>query len=115
MPTVGYTTTDELARILKITAPTADQIAAMTRVLSTAQGEIDSEVDLADDADPLAGWQLALAAEVQLERAKEHWSDEEVAFGIIGLGDVGPIYTARNSWERYAFKLAPLKSQWGLA
>lgn len=114
MSAVGYTTTEELARILKIRTVSDDQEAALARVLSAAYGEILAEIDLADGV-TLTDEQTALATEVNLERAVEHWRDEETAFGIIGLGDVGPMYTARNSWERYAFKLAPLKSQWGLA
>lgn len=109
-----YATVDELARVLQIKNPTDAQTTALERVLLTAAGEINSEIDLAD-GDTLEGWQIALATEVNLERAVEHWRDEESSFGILGLGDTGPIYTARNSWERYAFKLAPLKDQWGIA
>lgn len=109
-----YATIDELFRILKITSPTAAQTAAGERVLLASAGEIDAEVDLASDADPLAGWQLALAEEVNLERAVELW--RETPFGIVGIdSDIGGTHTARNTWERYAHKLAPLKSQWGLS
>jgi hypothetical protein len=107
-----YGTTDELARILKIRTPTADQTAAMERVLLTATGEIDSEISRVDD---LAGWQVALVTEVCLERAVEHWQQEESPFGIIGMGEPNLVYTARDSWDRHAHKLAPLKQGWGLA
>ena len=111
-----YTDTTELARILKIRTPSAEQTVAMQRVIDVAEGEIDAEIDLADDADPLAGWQLALAAEVNLERAVEHWRQQEAPFGLIGLGPELPAErTARDSWDRHAHKLAPLKAQWGLA
>lgn len=110
-----YATADELARRLKIRVPTTEQEAQMDQVLLMATGEINSEIDLSDDADDLAGWQLALTAEVCLERAVELWN--EAPFGIIELaaGAFGPTHTARNSWERYAHKLAPLKNQWGVA
>jgi hypothetical protein len=109
-----YATINELFRILKITNPTAAQTLAGERVLLAASGEIDSEIDLAADADPLAGWQLALAEEVNLERAVELW--RETPWGIVGIdSDIGATHTARNTWERYAHKLAPLKNQWGLA
>ena len=111
-----YTDTDELARILKIRNPSAEQEAAMQRVIDVAEGEIDAEIALAADADALAGWQLALAAEVNLERAVEHWRQQESPFGLIGLGpELGATHTARDSWDRHAHKLAPLKNQWGLA
>jgi hypothetical protein len=117
MPTtVGYTTVEELQRILKIRDPSSEQQAAMARVLSTAAGEIDAEIDRSDDDPALAGWQLDLAAEVNLERGVEHWRQQESPFGLIGLGaELGPTHTARDSWERHAFKLAPLKTHWGLA
>jgi hypothetical protein len=111
-----YTDTTELARVLKIRTPTREQEDAMQRVLDVAEGEIDSEIDLADDAEALAGWQLALCAEVALERAVEHWRQQESPFGLIGLGaEFGATHTARDSWDRHAHKLAPLKNQWGLA
>jgi len=110
-----YATVDELARILKIRAPSAEQEAAMTRVLLAAAGEIDSEIDLDDDSD-LGGWQLALAQEVNLERAVEHWRQQESPFGLLGLGvESGVAFASKDSWGRHAEKLAPLKDQWGLA
>lgn len=120
MSTIGYTTTEELARILKLGAgrPVSDQQeAALVRVLTTAQVEIDSEIDLADDADALTADQLQLAANVQLDRAADLWRHTEAIPGITGLmGDSGEIVTpGRYSWERYAQRLAPLKDQFGIA
>jgi hypothetical protein len=110
-----YTTTDELARVLKVRSPSAAQTAAMNRVLQTAAGEINSEIDLAEGVE-LSGWELQLAAEVNLERAVEHWRQEESPFGLIGLGaELGSAFTSKDSWERHALKLAPLKGQWGFA
>jgi hypothetical protein len=110
-----FATVQELARILKIRTPTSAQTVAMTRVLTAAAGEIRSEIDLDEDSE-LAGWQLYLVAEVNLERAVEHWQQQESPFGIIGLGaEFGATHTARDSWERHAHKLAPLKGQWGIA
>lgn len=110
---VAYATVEEFfPRVNVRGAGTAAQIAQAERVLAAAAGEIDSELDRAGDA--LQGWQLELAKEVNLERAEEHWSAS--AFGIVGLGgELGSSFTARDSWERYALKLAPLKEQWGLA
>lgn len=114
MTVVAYTTDTELARILKINAPTAEQTAAMVRVLTMAGVEIDAEIDLAVEATALTAPQLALAAEVNLERAVELW--RETPWGIVGIdSDIGATHTARNTWERYAHKLAPLKSQWGIS
>ena len=111
-----YATVDELARILKIRTPSDDQNDALRRVLLAAAGEIDSELDRASTDDELAGWQLALCAEVNLERAAELWKEQEVHFGVVlGIGGEGATHIARNTWDRYAHKLAPLKTQWGLA
>jgi hypothetical protein len=107
-----YGTTDELFLRLKIRQPTPDQEARGEQVLLMATGEINSEIDLAVGVD-LEPWQLALAAEVNLKRAVELWA--ESPFGLIGLDQEFVTHTARNSWERYAHMLAPLKDQWGLA
>lgn len=115
MTAVGYTTTEELARLLKVDATTfADQL---TEVLEAAAGEIDSELGLFEvDAVALSeDWQLALAAQVNLERGEEHWKQRQQSFGIIGLDAEGPIRLARDTWDRHAHKLAPLKSSWGFA
>jgi hypothetical protein len=110
----AYATVDELARILKIRVPTVEQVEAMERVLLAAAGEIDAEVDLPSGG--LSGWQTALAAEVNLERAVEHWRQQETPFGLMVLGVDAPAErTGRDSWERHALKLAPLKSRWGFA
>lgn len=110
-----YATRDELQRVLKVNNPTDAQKVAMDRVLLAAAGEIDAELDRASTDDALAGWQLALAAEVNLERAVEHWQQTGSPFGIVGLGDLGPTQVSRDSWTRHALKLQPLKTQWGVA
>lgn len=110
-----YASVTELARILKIRVVSDEQREAMDRVLLTASGEIDAEIDLAS-TDGLSGWQVALAQEVCLERAVEHWRQQESPFGLIGLGAELPAQqSARDSWARHAHKLAPLKDQWGIA
>ena len=108
---LSYGTTDELARILKIRSPTADQLTAMERVLASASGEVNAEIDRTD---AIAGWQVQLATEVTLERAVEHWQQEEVPYGI-WENALGPVVVGRDTWDRHALKLAPLKQQWGLA
>jgi hypothetical protein len=116
-PFVGdtYADTDELARILKIRTPSAEQTLALERVLIAATHEIDEEIDREDD-DPVSGAEISLAAQVCLQRATELWMLQEVPLGVAGIGsEMGASYLARNSWEKYAFTLAPLKRQWGFA
>lgn len=110
-----YATRDELQRVLKLNNPSEAQQVALDRVLLAAAGEIDTELDRASTDDALAGWQLALAAEVNLERAVEHWQQTGSPFGIVGLGDLGPTQISRDSWTRHALKLQPMKTQWGIA
>ena len=111
---VMYATTDELARILKIRTPSAEQESAMERCLIASSGEINAEIDLAEGA-TLTGWQLALANQVNLERAAELWKLQEVQFGVVLGTEFGPTHIARNTWDKHAYTLAPLKNQWGLA
>lgn len=113
---MAYIDADELARVLEIRSPSAEQTAAMERVLAAATREIDSELDRPEGSDPLVDDDLALAEQVCLQRAAELWNLQEVPLGLAGIGtEFGPSYLARDSWEKYAFTLAPLKEQWGLA
>ena len=111
--TVMFATVSELARILKIRTPTAEQESALERVLIAASGEVNSEIDLAD-ASTLSGWQLALAAQVTLERGAELWKLQEVQFGIVMGSEFGATHMARNTWDKHAYTLAPLKEQLGI-
>ena len=110
-----YATVEELAQILKVRS--ADRHAALLRVLEAAATEIDSEIGTADITGTALpyGSPPAIVSEVSLERAVEHWQQMQSPFGIIGLGDLGAQYTARDSWDRHAHKLSPLKAGWGLA
>jgi hypothetical protein len=110
-----YASVAELARLVEVRA--ADRSAALRRVLESAAGEIDSEIGTADingTALPY-GSPPSIVSEVCLERAVEHWMQMQSPFGIIGMGDLGMTYTARDSWDRHAHKLAVLKASWGLA
>jgi hypothetical protein len=114
-PIFAYATVAELARILKIRQPTPEQTDAMERVLLAAAGEINAEIDLTSEQG-LSSWQLALAQEVNLERAVEHWRQQETPFGLMVVGvDLPAERTGQNTWDRHAAKLAPLKGQWGFA
>lgn len=110
-----YATVSELARLLRVSA--SDRHAALLRVLESAATEIDSEIGTADiNGNSLPyGAPPAIVSEVNLERAVEHWQQMQSPFGIIGLGDLQTAYTARDSWDRHAHKLAPLKAGWGIA
>lgn len=115
---MAYSTATELARILKIRTPTTEQTAAMTRVLDVATVEIDAEIDRATDATALTSTQIELLEQVCLDRAADLWHHTESRTGLTGLlgGEEGAVLSpGRYSWERYAQRLAPLKSRWGLA
>ncbi len=108
---MAYIDADTLAAVLKVNATArADDL---ERVLEAAAGEIDSEIGytlgVSDDA-----WKLALAAHVNLERARDLWELELVPVGIIGLGGETPLIAPRNSFERHANALLPLKNTWGI-
>ncbi len=103
-----YATIEELARILK--ADAVKRRTALRRALETASFEIDSELG----RDTPFGAPPALATEVCLERAVEHWQQAESPWGIV-LGGESATYIAKDSWDRHAHKLVPLKETWGLA
>jgi len=85
----------------------------MDRVLMSATLEINSELGLTDPYGEVPD----LVVEVCLERAVEHWRQQESPFGVLGLGGVetATAFTGRDTWDRHAHKLAPLKESWGIA
>lgn len=111
-----YASVAELALLLRVSA--TDRHNSLMRVLKAAAQEIDDEIGTATIggvATPFSN-PPAVARQVNLERAVEHWQQEQAPFGIIGLGDeVGVSYTARDTWDRHAHKLAGLKGSWGIA
>jgi hypothetical protein len=110
----SYGTITELARILKIRTPTEDQRGAMARVLIAAAEEINNEINLPDDTYLTSG-QVALATQVNLERAAELWKFQEVQFGVILGSEVGGVHISRDTWKKHSIALGPLKSGWGFA
>lgn len=110
---VAYATPEELARILKISTPSVSQTAALNRVLTAAALEIDAELDRPG---VFSSPYPPLVVQVNLERAAELWKLQEIQFGIVGLGsDFGATHMARNTWDKHAYTLAPLKRGWGFA
>jgi len=108
--TAPYATVEELAKLVKVDKDARAD--ALERVLIAASREIDHEVG---NTTPYAN-PPALAVEVCLERAVEHWQQAQSPFGLIGAGGVeSPAFATSNSWERHAVKLASLKVEWGLA
>ena len=69
---MAYADVTELQGLLRLTAPTAEQTAAMQRVLDAAAEEIDWELGYTAET-PAPDPPPALVVEVNLERAVEHW------------------------------------------
>lgn len=110
-----YASASELALLLRVNA--SQRHASLMRVLKAAAEEIDSEIggtDINGVTTPYSN-PPALAREVNVERAVEHWQQMQSPFGVLGMGETSAIYTARDSWDRHAHKLAPLKGSWGFA
>ena len=107
-----YGTVDELARILQITSPTVAQTAAMTRCLQAASFEADSFIARST---PLTdSRQVDLVTNAVYDIAREHWQQSEVSFGI-WENAMGAVVIGRNTFARHAFKLLPVKENFGLA
>lgn len=102
---MAYAEVETLAAKLSVN-PTnkADDLA---RVLDAATLEIDREIN-----GPLISpttEELALLETVCLSRAQDLWTIEGLPVGVIGLGGETPLMTPRDSWERHARTLAPLR------
>ena len=63
----------------------------------------------------VAGEKLALANRVNIVRAVEWYKANDAAFGVVGFDASGVLQAPRDSFNRHAFELTPLKQQWGLA
>lgn len=112
----AYAGTAELARVLRLRDDVSDPAGtALERVLDAASYEINAECN--GSGTVFFGTPYPdLAVEVCVERAVEHWQQSASPFGVLGLGgDAIPVTTARDSWWRHKHKLAPLKTDWGLA
>jgi len=112
-----YASVDELATLLRVSA--SSRHASLMRVLKAAAVEIDKEIgaiDIDGTTTPYSN-PPPLVRVVNLERAVEHWKQAQSPFGLVNVGDVGSMYTARDSWDRHAHKLAVLKGEsgWGIA
>lgn len=122
---MGYVDVDELVRVLHLRQPTGAQGTALQRVIDTSTGEVNGEIGTAWATPDLASWPdtpdvpdplaAALIVEVTLERAVEHWNQQESPFGVIGLSEALPTMTAKDTWDRHANKLSPMKRTWGIA
>lgn len=111
---MAYATKEQLAA--KLTIGSARATASeddLQRVLDSAAFEIDEFIG-GPLVSPTDG-QLALLATVNLGRAQDLWTIEGLPAGVIGLGGETPLLTPRDSFERWANMLAPLKTEWGIA
>ena len=109
---MAYADVDTLAAKLKVNPVT--YAADLQRVLDAATREIDHEIGGGLDAAATTE-DLALAETVCLSRGQDLWLIEGLPVGVIGLGTEGQLLVPRNSWERHAHTLAPLKTSWGIA
>lgn len=110
-----YGTVAQLAQLVNVSETQRHD--DLMRALKAASFEVDKEIGTTDAYDVATPYSdpPELASQVTLERAVEHWKQAQSPFGIIGLGEAGALYTSRDSWDRHANKLAPLKGVWGVA
>lgn len=111
-----YASVAELGVLVNVRA--ASRHNDLMRVLKVAAQEIDDyigDTDINGVSTPYSN-PPAMAREVNLERAVEHWQQQQSPFGLLGMGgESQAMYTAADSWDRHAKKLAYLKGSWGFA
>ena len=110
-----YASVSELAQLLRVNATQRHN--ALMRVLKSAADEIDHEigtVDINGVAPPTPTPRPSAARST----SNEPWSTGSRSrhrSGSSGSGDAESVYTARDSWDRHAHKLAILKGSWAIA
>lgn len=75
---------------------------------------INDWVGMADDFDPIP----ATITRVALSLAVDLWKQPDATFGIIGMGETGPVRIARDLVARYDSLLIPYyhdQNGWGVA
>ena len=110
---MAYATKTQLAAVLPGITAGGSRDTDLDRVLNMATLEIDRELDY-EETQTFDTDETALLTHVCLERAADLWHMEQVQSGLL-LGGESPLLAPRNSWDRYAHMLAPLKSRWGVA
>ncbi len=110
-----YATVTELAQLLRVNE--SQRHASLRRALEAAASEIDSEIGTADiyGTEVPYGAPPALVSAVNIDRAVEHWKQTQSPYGVVGFGDDVAMYISRDTWDRHALKLAPLKASWAIA
>jgi hypothetical protein len=97
-----YVDRTELQRVLGKTAPTADELAAMDRVLAAAASEIDWDVGYTAD-NPAPAPPPSIVAEVNLERAAERFdsiADPDQSGPLAEVGAPDPVVADRQLQDR---------------
>jgi len=115
---MAYVEVTELQRVLGKPAPTAEEAAAMQRVIDEAAREIDWWLGYTADnpAPPVDDPDYPILVETNLRRAVELWSLETRVGGIVPAGpDSIPIVIRLDTWNRHALTLLPLQREFGLA
>jgi hypothetical protein len=108
---MAYATVDELAAKLRISV-TAGNTAALQACLDAAAAEIDHSIDAAaatpiDPSDPLAN-------QVNLLRGVEWWKSNDAAWNVLADTSGAGMRLPKNTFNRHAATLLPLKQQWGI-
>jgi hypothetical protein len=110
--TTAYATADQLSPLIQIARRRRrSRQQAMNRVLLAAAGEINSEIGRTS----LAGWELALARRSTSSARLSIGSRRRRRSGSSGWVTGCRVTPPRDSWDRHAHKLAPLKRSWGVA
>jgi hypothetical protein len=111
---MAYATVDELAAQLR-QAVTPKNTDWYQLCLDAAALEIDHWLDLDADAPAWPDPPPALLTTTNVARAVEWVKANDAAFGAIGFADSGVLRTPRDTFDRHAMTLIPLKAQFGIA
>lgn len=88
--------------------------AAASAAIDDAIGNLpDATTGLVVELDPVP----PMVREIALSLAIDLWKQPDATFGVVGLGDNGPIRMARDLLRRYEPQLIPFytSSAWGVA
>lgn len=99
---MAYVTPQELSKQLGNRVP-VDQNPRLQRVCDAASFAIDEWCGIKSPLDPAP----PMLTEVALSLAVDLWKQPDATFGIMGLGENGPVRVARDLVMRYDASLIP--------
>jgi len=114
-PAATYVTPEELRKALKLRDTSDPRLDRVCTAVSDAIDWFTAHWDYANDAPVRMDPVPAGVAEIALSWGVDAWKSPDAGFGIVGMGETGPVRIPREEYKRFIEQLAPYTAAWGIA